>query len=62
MCVVVQDFGISKVANFVNRNGANNPELTLRNNQTVFNELTSFAGTWRWNGTLDSTSTRLALP
>uniref|UniRef100_K3X1A8 Protein kinase domain-containing protein n=1 Tax=Globisporangium ultimum (strain ATCC 200006 / CBS 805.95 / DAOM BR144) TaxID=431595 RepID=K3X1A8_GLOUD len=43
------DFGISKVANFVNRTETTNPELTLRNNQTVFDELTSFAGTWRWN-------------
>ncbi|TYZ57490.1 hypothetical protein PybrP1_000367, partial [[Pythium] brassicae (nom. inval.)] len=42
------DFGISRVANFVSRSGGN-PELTIRNNQTVFDELTSFAGTWRWN-------------
>lgn len=45
-----QDFGISRVANLVNRTGSGNPELTIRNNQTVFDELTSFAGTWRWNG------------
>lgn len=45
------DFGISKVANLVNRvrYSERTATLTEQQNPSVSDELTSFAGTWRWN-------------
>ncbi|TDH68221.1 hypothetical protein CCR75_004487 [Bremia lactucae] len=42
------DFGISKVSNFVNRVRCSERSLEEQN-PSLLNELTSFAGTWRWN-------------
>ncbi|GMF10961.1 unnamed protein product [Phytophthora lilii] len=44
------DFGISKVSNFVNRVRYSERTVSLaEQNPSVSDELTSFAGTWRWN-------------
>ncbi|CAH0474958.1 unnamed protein product [Peronospora belbahrii] len=44
------DFGISKVSNFVNRVRYSERTISLaEQNPSVSDELTSFAGTWRWN-------------
>ncbi|KAG7395087.1 hypothetical protein PHYBOEH_004239 [Phytophthora boehmeriae] len=45
------DFGISKVANLVNRVRYSERAVTLTEHQnpSIADELTSFAGTWRWN-------------
>ncbi|KAF4324070.1 hypothetical protein BBO99_00002321 [Phytophthora kernoviae] len=45
------DFGISKVANLVNRVRYSERAVTLteQQNPSISDELTSFAGTWRWN-------------
>jgi serine/threonine protein kinase len=45
------DFGISKVSNFVNRVRYSERTVSLaeQQNPSVSDELTSFAGTWRWN-------------
>lgn len=44
------DFGISKVSNFVNRVRYSERIGSLADqNPSIFSELTSFAGTWRWN-------------
>ncbi|KAE9345790.1 hypothetical protein PR003_g7768 [Phytophthora rubi] len=44
------DFGISKVSNFVNRVRYSERTVSLaEQNPSISGELTSFAGTWRWN-------------
>ncbi|RLN95285.1 hypothetical protein BBJ28_00011835 [Nothophytophthora sp. Chile5] len=45
------DFGISKVANLVNRVRYSGVNLAdpMQQNTSISDELTSFAGTWRWN-------------
>lgn len=44
------DFGISKVSNFVNRVRYSERTVTMADqNPSISDELTSFAGTWRWN-------------
>ncbi|GMG14659.1 unnamed protein product [Phytophthora fragariaefolia] len=44
------DFGISKVSNFVNRVRYSERTVNLaEQNPSISDELTSFAGTWRWN-------------
>ncbi|CAI5729498.1 unnamed protein product [Peronospora destructor] len=44
------DFGISKVSNFVNRVRYSERAVSfLEQNPSMSSELTSFAGTWRWN-------------
>ncbi|KAG6574696.1 TKL protein kinase [Phytophthora cinnamomi] len=44
------DFGISKVSNFVNRVRYSERTVSMaEQNPSISGELTSFAGTWRWN-------------